>query len=467
MRVAGVGRGRSPDTRIRSLRLCILEARRDFGRWIVPALAFLAWFLARDSAMSPTVRLWGEMSIRVRDGVALLGPAAGGLAAWSAGRDRRRGVDELLSTTPQPQGPRRLIGWSATTSWSFVAYGVFALYMFVWAALGASWGGPYWWPLIVGPVALLAHTSIGYAVGSFVPSRFTAPVVAVALFWVQANVGESHQPWFRYLSPTTVTEYPLWTRIAFEPGPAQTLFLLGLSGAALGAVLVRGQRRRVLYLPLGLGLVLTSLGLVLVLDRVHVSHDVNGNGRNVFGQVVPVVGTELIPYQPVCTNDPLPVCVHPAYRALLDQTAVAANQLVVPLLGVPGAPKRIEQRIIPPDDPDVLDFFPGQYARNPDLDVYRLAMALVHLHGRTTGPDDDSEAQQALAIWLLDRAAIPTGCADRVILPDGSVPPLLVSPGTCDAANRFGALPDARQRIWLDEHYTDMRDGRLTLADLP
>ncbi len=452
---------------MRSLRLCVLEARRDLGRWFVPALAILAWFLARDSAMSPTVRLWGEMSIRVRDGVALLGPATGGLAAWAAGRDRRHGVEELLSTTPQLQGPRRLVGWSATAGWSLLAYLLFALYMLVWAALGASWGGPYWWPLIVGPVALLAHTSIGYAVGSFVPSRFTAPVVVVALFWVQANVGESHQPWFRYLSPTTVTEYPLWTRMAFEPGPAQTLFLLGLIAISLGAVLVRGQRRPNLYLPLGLGLLLTSLGLLLVLERVHVSHDADGRGRNAFGNVVPVVGTEMIPYQPVCTNDSLPVCVHPAYRALLDQTATTANVLAVPLLGVPGAPKRIEQRIVPPDDPDVLDFFPGQYDRNPDLDVYRLATALVNIHGRPMGPEDDSEAQQAMAIWLLDWAGVPVGCEDRVILPDGSVPPLLVTPSTCDAAKRFEAQPEAKQRAWLDQHYADLRAGRLTLADLP
>lgn len=339
--------------------------------------------------------------------------------------------------------------------------------MLIWAALCASWDGPYWWPLIVGPVALLAHTSIGYAVGSFVPSRFTTPVVAVALFWVQANVGESHLPWFRYLSPTTVAEYPLWTRLAFEPGPAQTLFLLGLIGVSLGAVLVRGQRRIVLFLPLCLGLILSAAGLFLVLDRVHVSHDVDGRGRNVFGNVVPVVGTELIPYQPVCTNDPLPVCVHPAYRALLDQTAATANRLAVPLLGVPGAPKRIEQRIIPPADPDVLDFFPGQYGRNPDLDVYRLATALVHLHGRPTSPEDDSEAQQALAIWLLNRPGVPAGCGDRVILPDGSVPPLLVTPSTCAAAKRFGALPEGKQRAWLDRHYADLRAGRLTLAELP
>ena len=50
----------------------------------------------------------------------------------------------------------------------------------------ARWGGPLWWPAAVAAATLLAVSALGFAAGTLLPSRFTAPVTAVAAFFVVA-----------------------------------------------------------------------------------------------------------------------------------------------------------------------------------------------------------------------------------------------------------------------------------------
>ena len=46
----------------------------------------------------------------------------------------------------------------------------------------------------------------------------------------------------------------------------------------------------------------------------------------------------------MCHAAPLSVCVHPAYRAQLGETATLINRIAAPVLGAPGAPTRAVQR---------------------------------------------------------------------------------------------------------------------------
>ena len=59
-----------------------------------------------------------------------------------------------------------------------VVYGV--------TARQAAWGGPLWWPAVVAAASLPALSALGFAAGALVPSRFTAPLVAIAAFFVLA-----------------------------------------------------------------------------------------------------------------------------------------------------------------------------------------------------------------------------------------------------------------------------------------
>ncbi|MEK8110456.1 hypothetical protein NKG94_51320 [Micromonospora sp. M12] len=45
-----------------------------------------------------------------------------------------------------------------------------------------AWGGPLWWPAVVGVVSMPAFAALGFAAGVLRPSRFTAPLVAIGVF---------------------------------------------------------------------------------------------------------------------------------------------------------------------------------------------------------------------------------------------------------------------------------------------
>jgi hypothetical protein len=46
----------------------------------------------------------------------------------------------------------------------------------------AVWGGPLWWPVAVGAGTVAAACAVGFAAGALLPSRFTAPTVAIVVF---------------------------------------------------------------------------------------------------------------------------------------------------------------------------------------------------------------------------------------------------------------------------------------------
>src|SRR5215216_680471 len=106
-------------------RLLWIETRRSIGLLAFPVLAglaWLAWFLQSDSDQHSGIALWPQTSADIAFAVAFLGPAAGGLAAWAAGRDRRRGLGDLLETMPAPPTRQELTLLMATTFWALLAF---------------------------------------------------------------------------------------------------------------------------------------------------------------------------------------------------------------------------------------------------------------------------------------------------------------------------------------------------------
>jgi hypothetical protein len=68
--------------------------------------------------------------------------------------------------------------------WAALSYLLVVIASFTVTAVQASWGGPVWWPVAEGLVALVACSAVGFALGRLVPSRFTAPMAAVGAFVV-------------------------------------------------------------------------------------------------------------------------------------------------------------------------------------------------------------------------------------------------------------------------------------------
>jgi hypothetical protein len=178
-----------------------------------------------------------------------------GAAAWMGSREARRHTTDLVTITAWPQWARLLATWAATTCWAMTGYlGCLAVLYGV-IAHQASWGGPLWWPAAVVAASLAALSAIGFAAGTLVPGRLTAPLAGVAAFFVLALgteliVGSQSYwqisplvtgPWDTGPDAGVGTFYPYLPDLSI----AQVMFLLGLTIAVLAALaLPRGSGGR-------------------------------------------------------------------------------------------------------------------------------------------------------------------------------------------------------------------------------
>ena len=460
-----------------SVRMIAIETRRNVGLWFVPVIAALALLLAYGDGLSWRLLLWPNMSVMIRDTLLFAGPIAAGAATWMAGRERRRGMSDLLATTPRPAFARLTATWAATALWAVLAYILVGIILVVLTLTHAVWGGPTLWPILVGAVAIPACAALGYAAGVWVPSRFTAPLVAIVVFAVPIAVWASVMRLsLAYLSPVATLDTSVFYGVRPDVGPSQLLFLLGLMGLGLGAVALRVRDGQPLagrgMLLAGLALAVAGVATLLAAAPPNywtlMQEDASGASTPHYGR--------LIAYTPVCRSGAVTICVHPAYAPYLKADAVVIDRLIAPLRGIPGAPQRAEQR---PDNGwgvygDVLNIVPDAAPTDPGF--YGPAATSLEGYGygpQTLGPCPGDttgqtcyEAQDALGIWLVQRAGFTIPLFNI-----GGAPVRFYFnsnwPVASAAARRFAALGPERQHAWLYAHYVALRQGRVPLKALP
>src|SRR5450631_1440523 len=210
-------------------RLLRLELRHNAMLWMLPVVFALFWLTTyrKTMAMPP---LWNMRAASLQSGAILdfIAPVVGA-AAWMGSRWAR-----LLAT------------WAATTCWALVGYLVCLAVLYGMTAHQASWGGPLWWPAAVVAASLPAFSALGFAAGALLPSRFTAPLAAIAAFFALALstqlIAGSQSYW--QVSPVVAAPWDLGpdTGVAtFYPylpdlAMAQVMFPAGLTIALLAAL---------------------------------------------------------------------------------------------------------------------------------------------------------------------------------------------------------------------------------------
>ncbi len=112
----------------RSSGLLRMEVRRSLVLWPAPFMAAaLAWVVYEGLLVE--IWFWPDTVTSIQYSLILYGPLVGGISVWAAGREKRRGMDDMLVTTPVrrlpgtlPSGPRPRSGaFSPTLSspWPF------------------------------------------------------------------------------------------------------------------------------------------------------------------------------------------------------------------------------------------------------------------------------------------------------------------------------------------------------------
>lgn len=279
-----------------------LEIRRSVAVWLFPLMVAALALLARESLSPVAVWIYPNTVSAIQPNLAWLSPLAGGLAAWAATRERRKGTEDLLSTTPCPAFVRDLASWASIAVWCCFAYAFASAVFLLLTYSNATWGSPVLEPTLIGLAEIAAYSALGYAAGTRLPSRFTAPLVAIALFLLQVSLGAVRQFGINSLSPAAGLELSVWHEEIPDLYAPQVLVFFGLLGIGLAATGLRRGRTPYFW---GVLLVAAFVAVVGSVALLRASPPTAAQER-----------AAAIPYSPVCRKDGeqrIRVCVHPAY----------------------------------------------------------------------------------------------------------------------------------------------------------
>lgn len=212
-----------------------IEARRSLVLWLLPFFVLIASYAAIVE-LPRGVWLWPHTSVAIQAALVLAGPVAAGLSAWVAARNRRRNIEELLSTTSHSATIRDLITWAATAAWLCLAYLLVAISLLLVTSLEATWSSPSVGPVLAGLFAICMHSAIGYVIGYFLPRLFTALLVTVFDYLIQGFVGFF---FVSYLSPVATPIPDAFYDLSPNISVIQTLWFFGVSATVLGLVSLR------------------------------------------------------------------------------------------------------------------------------------------------------------------------------------------------------------------------------------
>jgi hypothetical protein len=499
------------------LRLLRLELRHNAMAWLLPVVAGLFWLVIYRKAMAMPP-LWNLRAQSFQSGAVLdFAVPVTGAAAWMGSREARRRVTDQVTVTARPRWVRLLAPWAATTAWAMVTYLGCLAALYGATAHQASWGGPLWWPAIVAAASLPAFSALGFAVGTFLPSRFTAPLAAIAVFFIIALASElivgSHSSW--QVSPIVTAPWDLGPQAGvatFYPylpdlSIAQVMFLAGVTVALLGALaLPAGSGGRALRAAAA---ALTAAGLAAASTAALLAGTgtLDAHGMIDIPALHDAATDQPLQFTAVCSRTAIPVCLNPAYRTYLPATASALAPLLSQLAGLPGAPSRIVQGSLTyhqgagncvelrqpgpavSGSPPVSSLVLPIQLTGQAMTAAQVASQVVATYGPQlmagvigNGPGA-SPAQNAVATALIMAAGLRVVYVDPGSSPQcGTVPQPPATRGRRDAgpspraalgtpartaAVRFAALPAAVRHAWLMRHMVALRAGQITLAQLP
>jgi len=485
------------------LRLCWIELRRSPMPLILPLIALLFWFdsyrpSTTQAPLYPLVTFW---NLGQGHTIIDFGPFVAGMSAWIGSRDGRRNTVDLVSATPRPRWAAQLAAWASAAAWAVAGYlaciGVtFALY----AHRGVA-GSPPWWWVAVGACAVLAFSAAGFTAGTLLPNRFAAPIAAFGGFLVMMMSSQAgfadRSGWALILPSNSNGNFQADSGILYPWLPdlpiARTMFFAGITVAAIsvaGLPAAAGGRRLRMTAA-----ALTAAGLATTGTAVGLASTARLSAH---GMVIPALhdaaSDRLTSYTPVCTGTGFRVCVNPAYRRYLADTAAALAPAVASVAGLPGAPVRAVQGPAVYDSADGGGGQPVTISGSPPVLSVPLGAwsFLPGINGFSTGPDSvgafrqsvwllfgqafvgaghgpGTPAQQAVQAALLQRLGVPfadqPGLLGSIELTSGHPEPL---PGpVAAAAGRLAALPAATRHAWLATHLAALRAGDVPLSQLP
>jgi ABC-type transport system involved in multi-copper enzyme maturation permease subunit len=357
--------------RFRAGRALRLEIKHSAVVWVLPLLAALFYFDAyRTAAGYPPIWMV-RASVITGPNLVFFSVIAAGVAAWVATREGRRKTGDLLATTARAAWARQVTVLAATAFWMVLAYLAGVAVIYIQTASQATWGGPPLWPVAVGVAGMAASCAVGFTCGTLFSSRFTAPIVAVAVFaawFVGVNAANSVNPNDvnnlnslkgapALLVSATGRPQNVDAGVYYHFPPdvsiAQVMVMGGVLLVMVGllallpAVRVPGVRGLSLAGRRWLA-VAAAVGVACGVAASATAFSLAGTARYSLttGWEIPALhdaaDDQPIPYTLDCTGGAFTVCIHPAFEPYLGAMSAALRPAAAEIAGLPGAPVRAE-----------------------------------------------------------------------------------------------------------------------------
>ncbi|WFE26690.1 hypothetical protein O7623_25930 [Solwaraspora sp. WMMD791] len=304
-------------------RLFLTELRRTGALWFGIALAGTAAWLTADPERWDGA--WMATVLAHHAGLDLLWPLALAAGAWQGRRDRAAGIVDLLAGTARP-------GWSRVAPQATVVAGCLAggyvgglLDGLGRALLAATYHPPGWYgPLLLGALSIAAAGLLGLGVGRLLPSRLTAPLLALAglaaIVVVAIGWADSYRP-VLLLGPAYLGDADQYSMIDGRVVAGKLVWFTAIAGTGF-ALYAAGTRRSRL-----LATIPTAVGLVAALA--------------LFPPTGPAVRPDPEATALVCTDEAPRVCVTRLHEPALAQIVDPARRALALLSRLPDAPTQV------------------------------------------------------------------------------------------------------------------------------
>ena len=516
--------------RFRTGRVLRLEIKHSAVVWVLPILAALFYFNAYRTAAGYPPTWTMRASVITGSNLVFFSVIAAGVAAWVATREGRRKTGDLLATTARSAWAREATVLAATMFWMVLAYLAGVAVIYIQTARQATWGGPPLWPVAVGVVGIAASCAVGFACGTLLPSRFTAPIVAVAVFtawFIGVNAANSVNPnnmnnlnRLKGASALLVSavgrpqnvDVGVYYRVPPDVSIAQVMFMGGvlLVMAGLLALLPAARVPGVRGLSFAGRRWLTVVAAASVACGVAASataFSLAGTARYSFatGWEIPALhdaaDDQPVPYTLDCTGSAFTVCIHPAFEPYLGAMSAALQPAAAEIAGLPGAPVRAQMTTgvaLPAaaGTTSVYDYSTEEEGVGGESFWATPAMARTadweqgvqqdFITWFVSGPagqysPGSTPAEEAVAIALLAKIGAPVpqypqfsqpgtqpGASSTSGTPGGSGTQPVASAAQITAAARgFESLSSAARHAWLTANIAALRAGAITLAQIP
>jgi hypothetical protein len=515
--------------RFRPARALRLEIKHSAAVWVLPILAALFYFNAYRTAAGFPPTWTVRASVITGANLVFFSVIAAGIAAWVATREGRRKTGDLLATTARAAWARQATVLAATAFWMVLAYLAGVAVIYLQTALQATWGGPPLWPVAVGVVGVAASCAIGFTCGTLLPGRFTAPIVAVAVFaawFLGVNAANSVNPDnvsnLSSLKGTSALLGPVLGRPQIDVGVyyhvpsdvsiAQVMFMGGVLLVMVGLLALLPAAR----VPGVRGLSFAGRRRLTVVAAASITCGVAASATAFSlagtGQYSLTTGWEIpalhdaaddqpVPYTLDCTGSAFKMCIHPAFEPYLGAMSAALQPAAAEIAGLPGAPARAEMTTgvaLPAvagttsvyDYSTELEDVGGASFWATPATARTAAWEQGEQQGFITwfvsGPaEQDSPgptpAQEAVAIALLAKIGAPvpqypqfsqpgtqsgTSSASSTSGASGTQPGASAAQITA-AASGFESLSSGARHAWLAANIAVLRSGTITLAQIP